>query len=179
MIANLLDTETSGLIDNHSIKLERQPHVIEYYARRTNLASGEFISDLEMLIAAPVKLDAKITEITGITDELLAGRPLFASDEVALRIAQDIESSEVIIAQNASFDKEMLDIEFERLGRKLAWPRIICTVEATIHYKGFRLGLQALHEYLFNEPFADHHRAKPDVLALERICIELFKRGDL
>lgn len=177
MLALIIDTETTGLPQNSSIKLDKQPEVIEYFSAFTNLATGERISELNHLIKPSCiqALPAKIIEITGLTDALLADEKPFSS--VADSIRDNIEGAITVIAHNASFDKELLDIEFERLGHKLKWPRTICTVEATLHLKGFRLNLAKLYRLLFDEDFKDAHRAAPDVLALERICVELFKRG--
>lgn len=175
--ALIVDTETNGLIDNHSVKLDRQPHIIEYFSCTTDLAKGERLNELEQLIRPPVKLSKTITDITGIDDSTVATAPVFS--EISGAIRSNIETAEVVIAHNMSFDREMLNVEFERIGTPLRWPRVICTVEASLHYRGFRLNLQGLHEYLFNEKFEGHHRARPDVEALERICIEMFKRGDL
>lgn len=178
MLATILDTETTGFPQNRSIKLELQPEVIEYFSATTNLATGERIGSVSRLIKpAKLPLPAKIIEITGITDAMLADQPPFTSR--AAEIQHNIESSEVCIAHNASFDREMLDIEFERLGIKLKWPRVICTVEATIHIKGYRLNMAKLHRMLFDEDFKDAHRAENDVNALERCCVELFKQGKL
>jgi hypothetical protein len=71
----------------------------------------------------------------------------------------------------------MVDIEAQRLGIELRWPRLVCTVEQTIALKGYRLSLENLHKELFGEPFEGAHRAKADVAALTRCCRELFKRG--
>ncbi len=179
MIVTLLDTETTDLISNHSMKLDKQPEIIEVYFRTVDLSSGELLSEYETLIKPSKPINEKTTEITGITNEMLKDAPPFGA--VADAIARNF-SINPIIAHNASFDREMLEFEFERIhGVKPSWmlTRWICTVEATVHLKGFRLGLQHLHEHLFGEKFVDAHRARPDVIALERICIELFKRGDL
>jgi DNA polymerase III epsilon subunit-like protein len=177
MIALILDTETSGLIANHAVKLEKQPEVIEYFSVLTNLASGERIHELETLIKPKTPVEPLITEITGIDNLALADAEPFAAMADAIR--HNIESSPVVIAHNMSFDAEMLNLEFERLGEQLNWPRQICTVEVTLHLKGHRLKLMQLHELLFGEGFKSAHRARTDVEALERICIELFKRGEL
>src|SRR5262249_43032643 len=91
-----------------------------------------------------------------------------------------IESAECVVAHNAAFDKDMLDLEFKRLNlTPIAWPPILCTVEQTIHVTGYRLSLSALYEHLFGETFKDAHRAETDVRALTRCVIELRKRGEL
>lgn len=178
MIALIIDTETTNLINNHSVKLEAQPEIIEYFSALTDLSTGERKREFETLIKPKNIISTKITEITGIDSEMVELAPPFA--ERAAAIKADIESAEVIIAHNASFDREMINIEFERLGQPLPnWPRCICTVEATIHLKGYRLKLAALYEHLFGETFKDAHRARPDVDALARVCIELFERGEL
>lgn len=178
MIALILDCETTNLISNHSVKLDAQPEIIEYFSALTNFSTGEREREFETLIKPKNPISAKITEITGIDNETVALAASFSERAAAIRA--DIESSEVVIAHNASFDVEMINIEFERLGQPLPkWPRTICTVEATIHFKGFRLKLAHLYEHLFGETFKDAHRARPDVEALERVCIELFERGEL
>jgi DNA polymerase III alpha subunit (gram-positive type) len=84
-----------------------------------------------------------------------------------------------VIAHNASFDQEAINIEANRLGRIIKWPTCRCSVEQTIHLKGKRLTLGALHEHLFGARFDDAHRARADVMALVRCCCELHKRGEL
>lgn len=176
MRALIIDNETSGLVTSHMIPLDKQPNVIEFYGALVDLASGQIIQDRDYLIKPPGPISDEITKITGITNNDLKDAAPFES--MASKIKDAIESSSVIIAHNLSFDMEMIDIEFERLGQKIAWPkRKICTVEATIHLKGFRMNLSDLHLHLFNEPFKGAHRAKHDVAALTRCCVELYKRG--
>lgn len=177
MFALILDTETTGLISNHAVKLERQPEIIEYFSVLTDLSTGERHREFEILIKPSNPISAEITEITGIDDEMV--KDALGFSEVAELIKADIESAPMVIAQNASFDKEVINIEFERLGLIVKWPFTICTVEATLHFKGYRLKQAQLYSHLFNDTFKDAHRARPDGEALERICIELYKRGEL
>jgi DNA polymerase III epsilon subunit-like protein len=177
MIALIFDTETNGLVDNLTMAIEKQPDVIEFFGQTVNLETGEKLSELQQLIKPPKLIDAEITNITGITNELVAEAPTFS--EVADKLEKYITSAPLVIAHNLSYDRDMLNIEFQRLGRFIAWPQGLCTVEQSIHYKGYRLNLNALHEHLFGEPFAGAHRARPDVEALTRCCIEMVKRRDL
>ena len=71
---------------------------------------------------------------------------------------------------------EMLDLEADRIGTKIVWPKGICTVEATIHLIGRRMTLSELYQHLFGDSFAGAHRARRDVEALVRCCVELKKR---
>lgn len=184
MIALLFDTETSGLIFNHTVKLDQQPEVIEFYGCLADLSSeGQILKELDLLIKPSKPLSDKpnlgdkksIIDITGITNEMLSDQPSFK--QVADDICNLLENAPVVMAHNVSFDMEMIDLEFERLQRRVRWPTAICTVEATIYLKGTRLNLTNLHQWLFQAPFPDAHRAKPDTLAQLRCATELFKRG--
>lgn len=177
MKAVLFDTETTGLIDNRTVGLERQPHVIEFYGCVADLKKGKVLKELEFLIQPP-KLSLItdiITKITTITPETVKDAPVMGV--VADKIFKFLEGAPVVIAHNLSFDLEMMDIEAQRLDRKIKWPKQrLCTVEQTVHLKGFRLNLSNLHQHLFGEKFDGAHRAKVDVMALLRCCTELVKR---
>lgn len=177
MIALIFDTETSGLVYNHTLKLNKQPEVIEFYGAVVDLATGEVFDEVSQLIKPAITLPEEQLKHTPISNEMLKDAPRFA--EVADKIRTIIEGAPTAIAHNLSFDMEMIGIEFERIGQEVAWPPGICTVEQTVHLKGYRLGLTNLHTFLFGKPFDDTHRAKPDTEALIRCCIELFKRGML
>jgi DNA polymerase III epsilon subunit family exonuclease len=179
----VFDTETTGLIENRIIKLDKQPDVIEFFGCDVDLDTGEVSNKLNLLIKPRKPLPTEpawgekktITEITGITNEMLNDAPHFK--DVADVIFSRIENASEVVAHNAHFDQEMLNIEAERLQRVIKWPPVICSIEQTMHLKGKRLSLTALHEFLFKEKFADAHRAEHDVLALARCCTELRKRG--
>lgn len=175
MKAFIFDTETTDLINSGLLKLEQKPSIIEFYGELVDLENGEVELEREYLFKPPKPIAPEITKITNITNEMVADAPPFASAGDEIRNV--IETSDVVIAHNVSFDKEMVDIEFERLGQKVRWPRLICTVEATICMKGFRLNLTSLHNELFGEPFSGAHRARQDVGALKRCVLELYRRG--
>ena len=176
MKALLIDTETTGLIFNHSITLDHQPEVIEFYGCLASLVTGKISHELNVLIKPSnyPMTEALMAECkTKLDNEMLADASSFKYE--ASGIKQMIENAPVVIAHNASFDKEMLDIEYERLKMKVKWPPLICTIEQTIHIKGYRLSLTNLHIELFKEPFPEAHRARADVMALLRICKELYR----
>lgn len=174
MLALLFDTETTGLIDNHTLKIKHQPHIIEFYGCIADLRNGKIKKELQYLIKPPIDIEPMITNITTIDNETVKNSPTI--DKVALEIFKFLESSKILIAHNASYDKEIIEIEAERLNQKVKFGRFICTVEQTISLKGFRMTLSDLHQFLFGEPFAGAHRAKVDVMALLRCCVELHKR---
>jgi DNA polymerase III epsilon subunit family exonuclease len=177
MKAFLFDTETTGLISNHTIKLDMQPEIIEFYGCLADIEEGEIIQEIDLLIKPKKIIEDDITKITGLTQEMIENSPSFA--EVSEVIKWNIENAPLVIAHNLSFDMEMVDLEFERFGQKIKWPDKICTVEQTVHLKGYRVSLSVLHETLFGMPFTGAHRAKVDVSALLFICKELYRIGEL
>jgi DNA polymerase III epsilon subunit-like protein len=179
MIATVFDNETTHLIDNHVVKLASQPYVIEFYGCHVNLATGQVYKELEHLIRPPEKkdIDEKIAEKShGITWDLVRDKPQFS--EVADEIFTFLSRADAVLAHNLSFDIEMMDIEAERLGKKIFWPdKKICTLEQTTWVKGSWLNLSDLHEHLFGMKFDGSHRAKNDTLALTRCAVEMYYRG--
>lgn len=183
MKALVFDTETTGLISSRMVQPEQLPEVIEFYGAMVDFAkTGKYqlLSELNLLIK-PARMiqehkvgKQNITKITGITNAMLAEAPTFS--KVAARIFLAIEKAPLVIAHNAHYDVEVLDIEAERLNYKIAWPAVLCTVEATAYMRGDRLKLVELHEMLFKQKFTAH-RAKEDTTALIRCCATLHKQG--
>jgi DNA polymerase III epsilon subunit-like protein len=177
MIALLLDTETTGLFTHPTAKIEKQPHIVEFYGCLYDLQNEKLIDEYDTLIKPPIKIPPEASKKTHIYDETVADSQPFVAH--AGNIGALIERAPLVIAHNASYDQEILDVEFRRLGVTLKWPKLLCTVEATVHLKGYRLSLTALHETLFGKTFPEAHRAKQDVEALTRCCVGLYKRGEL
>lgn len=175
--AFIYDVETTGLVKNSLIPLERQPRIIEFFGHVVD-DSGAVHDEIEFFCDPGIPLDPVITKITGIKQEQLNGQPKFSkfSDQL-LRM---LGNSDCVVAHNLSFDMALLEADCARCGSPVKWPgRLICTVEQTEWIKGHRLSLTALHEELFGEGFPAAHRARNDVQALTRCYLELRKRGDL
>ena len=175
MMRLIFDTETTALIKNPLQPLDKQPQCIEYYA--TRLDGVALAGHYHYLMHPGRPLPADTIRITGITDDMLADAAPFC--DYAQAIADQIEAADVVYAHNLSYDKAVLDFEMRRIGRTIRWPRGVCTVEATEYYRGHRMKLNDLHEYLFGEPFTGAHRAEVDVAALTRCVIELINRGEI
>jgi DNA polymerase III epsilon subunit-like protein len=174
----VLDCETTGLSPNRTIRADRRPRIIEFYACLVDLR-GETppLAELDLLIDPGIEIPDKVQKITHITPEMVAGKPRFSA--VAAQVAAFLRRAQEVIAHNASFDREVIEIELERAGVALTWPRVTCSIESSLHLKGRRLNLGDLYEHLFGERFRDAHRAKADVMALVRVVRELRRRGCL
>jgi len=179
LIGLAFDTETTGLIYNATLPIAKQPEIIEFYGCLFDDKTGEVKEELDLLITPTRHVSEEITSITGITNAMLKGKPSFK--DCSIRIYDLIRNAKFVTAHNLSYDMEMIEFEFKRLGSAaIDWPSTtICTVEQTVHLRGIRLSLSHLHKYLFNESFEGAHRAKQDVQAQVRCFMELKKRGEL
>ena len=167
----VFDTETTGLLSPRAARISRQPKIIEFYG---SIINGE---TYHSLFNPEEKLENHITRITGLKDADLKDAPLFR--DKAKEIVPLIESADIVVAHNVTFDQGIIDINLERAGLGAPnWPRLICTVEATEHLYGRRMKLGDLYLELFNDTFKAH-RAKEDVTALVRVFTKLVEDGEI
>jgi DNA polymerase-3 subunit alpha len=174
MRALVFDTETTGLVLPSAAPLSRQPSIIEFFGVVVD-EDGHSVEEYEQLIHPGQRISSEIEKITGIKNADLLACPRFPT--VAGRIKALIESCDLVVAHNLSFDLTMVDNEMLKAGYDVAWPkRRICTVEVTEWMKGKRLKLQDLHQELFGEAFVGAHRARADAEATAKCFVELMKR---
>lgn len=177
MRALLFDTESTDLIKNTSIPLDRQPRVFEFFGLVVD-GAGQVIEEFEFLCNPGISLPDIVTKITGVKDADLADLPRIRQWWPQLRDL--VASCDRMVGHNLAYDMQVMDFEAQRMSEPLQWPiDLVCTVEATHHYKGYRLSLSNLHLHLFNEGFPDAHRARNDVMAMHRCYVELLNRGDV
>lgn len=177
--ATVWDTETTGLIKNRSIANDLQPEIIEFCALAVNLATGEILCEYYTKLKPrkyPMSDDVLKVSKVKLTNDMLKDAPSY--EQMRKKIVMCLEQWPMVIAHNLSFDMEMIEIENERICvAPMRWPRKVCTVEATVHLKGYRMGLSDLYAYLFKgEKFPDAHRAQADTRALARVATELYRR---
>lgn len=100
----VIDFETSGLDP-------KKDRVIEMAAIRC--VNGEIASEFSTLVRYDGKLSAKITELTGITDEMTATG---MDEDTAFRILNRMLGDHIIIAHNAAFDLGFLHHSLLRIA---------------------------------------------------------------
>lgn len=171
MIVMIFDTETSDLINNMAVKIEQQPEILSLFYSIVDLDTGIKIKDESFLFKPSKPIREEITKINGITNEMVENAPPFNS--VHLILKQEFEYVETCIAHNLAYDRDMVILEMMRCKEVINWPRMLCTVEQTMHFKGYRLSLTNLYKHLFDLDFEDKHSSRGDVAALTKICIEL------
>ena len=151
-----------------------QPRIIEFAAIKVDRSFNE-LERMSFLCRSYTPLPKEITDITGITDEMLVGKEFFAKHYE--QVADFFTGANMMLAHNLKFDKEMLRLELIRCGKLDAfpWPRFErCSVQLSYHIAGYRLNLQKLHEFACGEKFSGAHRAMGDVEATLR-CVKWMR----
>ncbi|CAH1001527.1 3'-5' exonuclease DinG [Neolewinella maritima] len=133
---------------------------------------GEKVTEtFETLLDPEQYIPAGIVELTGITQEMVKGKPKFY--EVAKRIVE-LTEGRIFVAHNAKFDYGFLREEFGRLGYTFS-RRKLCTVRLTRKcfpgLKSYSLGKLIQH---FGFTVEARHRALADAQAtteLLQMCL--------
>jgi len=150
------------------------------YERITEIAivlhDGEKVIETFTTLLNPEKgIPWQITQITGITDEMVAHAPKFY--EVAKQIVQ-LTEGKIFVAHNANFDYSFVREEFLRLGYEFQ-RRQLCTVRlARKVFPGLpSYSLSNLKKY-FGIHAEKSHRALDDTLATTRLFELMLSEQD-
>jgi len=151
----VVDTETTGLNQNSDKIMEIGLVVFEY-----DPETGQAYRVLESFGALEdpgIPITPEITEITGITNEMVAGKRI---DDA--RIAELVSGASIVIAHNSKFDRPFLEQRFP-VFEELPWG---CSF-AQVDWDGEGLGARKLDYIAFQFGFFfDAHRAETDCQAL-------------
>jgi len=101
----VFDFETTGMSP------QQGDRVIEVGAVR--LKDGQIVDHFQSLINPEISLDPFVSDLTGISDQMLCDAPQAGHVFSDLK---DFFGSSPLVAHNASFDKRFLDAEFERFA---------------------------------------------------------------
>lgn len=170
MINLIWDTETTGLAKHPLARDGVQPHIIEWAGILVD-ENGDKLDEFVQMINPGIEIEAIITEITGITNDMLKDKPSFK--EVCEPILTFMKRADQIIAHNLPFDWTMLTLELDRI--RVPHPTFkytLCTVQEHVAEYGYRPKLTILYERYMGKPLNQTHRALDDVEALAEICKE-------
>ena len=129
--------------------------------------SGEMVSEWSTLVNPGTSIPPWIQALTGITNDMVAGAPVF--EELAPGLFERL-AGRVFVAHNARFDYGFLRHAFERAGLDFQ-ARTLCTVKLSRRlYPGYaRHNLDSLidrHRLKFDLHGAARHRALGDARAV-------------
>lgn len=171
----IFDTETTGLLKQDILDLDKQPKIIEFAAIKLDDENLEEKSRIEFLVNPQQDIPEIITKITGLrSDNFQKTEPFTNHFE---KLCDFFLGEKYLFAHNLGFDIGMLKVELQRIGKLTCFPFPpiqICTVQSTMQLRGYRLNLTNLHQQLFNEGFPEAHRAMRDVEALTKCVVSLI-----
>lgn len=169
---SVFDTETTGLTAHQKAGLNKQPEIIEFAGIITD--GVEILDTIEFICRPTVAIDSVRTGLTGLTNADLREKPKF--EEKLADVAGFFSKSDIAVAHNMSFDRNMLLYDLMRIGKTLddiRFPKTLCcTVEQTMTLFGRRMKLNQLYNIFCGE-YEQKHRALDDLLLLHEICKKL------
>jgi DNA polymerase III subunit alpha len=186
----IFDTETTGLPRSWSAPItdtDNWPRCVQI-AWQLHDEMGNLIEHQDYLVKPEgfnIPYDAE--KIHGISTELAQHEGILLQ-EVLEKFNLALSKTKFIVGQNVGFDVNIMGCEFHRAGIASALVKMpvldTCTevTASLLKLPGGRGGryklptLTELHEYLFNQPFAEAHNATADVEATTRCFLELIKR---
>lgn len=134
---------------------------------------GRIIAEWSSLVNPERRIPAFISDLTGITDAMVAKAPRFA--EVASEL-HDFIGGAVFVAHRARFDHGFLKTEFERCGISFGGPVLCTVVESRRHFPGLPShGLATLSKH-FGISLDSHHRALCDARATAEIFLRIQEK---
>ncbi|GEC78520.1 DNA polymerase III subunit alpha [Flavobacterium aquatile] len=185
----IFDTETTGLPKKWAAPIsdtDNWPRCIQI-AWQLHDEMGNLIEHQDYLVQPEgfnIPYDAE--RIHGISTEL-AQQDGISLQEVLEKFNIALSKTKFIVGQNVGFDVNIMGCEFYRLGvdsPMTQMPVLDTCTEVTaslLKLPGGRGGkfklptLTELHQYLFNQPFAEAHNATADVEATTRCFLELIR----
>lgn len=160
IVLALLDFETTGFAAGSDEVIEIGLVQVAYSPSLQKIT--QIIEITSQLECPKQTISELITGVTGITNAMVAGKRI---DDA--HIARIVNSSSVLIAHNAQFDRAFFDIRFPAMASKV-WACSVKDINWSMH--GFE---SAKLEYLLlkNGYFYEGHRATTDCLAM----VQLFE----
>jgi DNA polymerase-3 subunit alpha len=185
----IFDTETTGLPKKWAAPIsdtDNWPRCVQI-AWQLHDEMGNLLEHQDYLIQPDgfnIPYDAE--RIHGISTELAQQQGVSLS-EMLDKFNTTLSKAKFIVGQNLGFDVNIMGCEFHRLGIQSpmsSMPILDTCTEVTaslLKLPGGRGGkfklptLTELHQYLFNQPFAEAHNATADVEATTRCFLELIR----
>lgn len=159
------DLETTGLSPN----AER---ITEIGAVRIH--NGEVAERFNTFVDPEKPIPAKITELTGITDEMVQGAP--KEEEAVKAFFAFCGEGAILVAHNASFDTSFLRAACVRHQMEFPYVYIDTVAMCRAMLRDIKnCKLDTVAKYLKLKPF-NHHRACDDAAVLGEIFLNLIQR---
>jgi DNA polymerase-3 subunit alpha (Gram-positive type) len=160
----VFDTETTGLnaVENTLIEIAA-----------VKMKGMEIIDQWTTLIDPETTISPKITELTGITNEMVQGQPKLAE---ALSNFREFVGDAVLVAHNAEFDLGFITVCAARVGMPEWTNPVLDTLPlARRLYPNERNHRLKTLTQKFNVELVNHHRALDDTVATAKVFQHMLK----
>ncbi len=160
----VLDVETTGLVPEAE-------KVIELGALK--IEQGVVVDQFHTLLSIDALLPKRITDLTGITEEMLRGQPKFS--EISKRLYSFLEG-QVLLGHNVPFDYKFIKTEFGRVGMEYE-AQVLDTLEIAkkVHPELTSRSLESMcREYHIKNENA--HRALADATVTAKLYFLMAER---
>ncbi len=151
----ILDFETTGLSPSYARVIEVAAIIIR---------GTEVVAEISQLMNPGVSIPYFITDITGITNQMVKGKP---SPEQFIPKLNNFIGNRPILAHNAAFDQKFLLSEMENIGKNMD-NQFLCTLKLArrLIFDAPNYKLTTLTSHLKIKISKDHkaHRALNDVM---------------
>ena len=158
----VVDLETTGGDARHGRVIEVAIYIFD---------GTKIIDNYSTLVNPGIKVPPFITQLTGISNEMLVDAPVF--EEISDKV-HDLTNDRVFVAHNVGFDYSFLRNEFKKLNRNFIRKRL-CTVRLTRSIfpglKSYSLGKLTGQ---FDIPIENRHRAFGDARATTALLKHLI-----
>ncbi len=137
--------------------------------------NGEVMEEFQTLVNPEMLIPCFITELTGISDDMVADAPVFA--DIAHDFLNFIGDS-ILVAHNSGFDMRFLNFEIGRIfGSYRMGNPCLCTVQLSRKLLpdilNHKLKTVAAH---YSIDLINHHRASADAYATAHIFVNLLTK---
>lgn len=165
----VLDTETTGYSQYND-------RIIEFGGIK--LQNGKKIDSLSFLINPGFKMNPRVIDIHGITDDMVKNEP--KEDYFVPKLVEFFKGVDIIVGHNVSFDIRFLSETFRRCGYNFECnyvDTLSCAKILVKETENYKLGTLAKY---FNIATPNAHRALADVettiMLLRYLCYETMKK---
>jgi DNA polymerase-3 subunit epsilon len=139
------------------------------------IRNHQVVGEWHTLVNPQRSIPAKIVQLTGITNDMVRGAPIFA--EVAESFIRFMDDG-IFVAHNVNFDYGFLSCEYERLERRFRFSKLCTCAGMRRVYPGhtsYSLGsLCAAYQI----ELEDHHRALCDARAASQLLNLINRKRD-
>ncbi len=161
----VFDLEATGLYTS------RGDRITEIGA--VKLSGNKLCGIFQTLVNPGRKIPDKIVEITGITNEMVAGKPVISQ---VLPLFADFIGDDMLVAHNAKFDMSFLHYELKECGIDKNFDTFCTLLASRKEVKSsanFRLSTLKNHFNL--KPMGNMHRALSDAYVTAQLYLKLTK----